>query len=149
QELMGRGSDTLRALAFLSVEGKLCPRSDTVQIFHPTGVVSLISAEEFQARGSSADHALRQPQEGHEIRRVVLCEPNRGLLRWLKRIEPSRVLSGQFPDRMMVLFSHEASHLMAERAWATYGVLRKFTTEFADLGFPTLVKLGLQTDDQK
>ena len=38
---------------------------------------------------------------------------------------------------------------MADRARATYCVLRQFAEEFGDLRFPTLVKLGFQTDDQK
>lgn len=147
--LLSRGSDTFRALAFLSVEGQLHPHSGGIKIFHPGGVAFPVAAGEFQKSGHRTDTALREPDEGHRRRRVVLCEPVTIPFRWFKRPQPANALSGEFPDRVMVPFSLEATRLMAARAQATCEVLRRLAAEFADLKFPTLVKLGLQTDDNK
>jgi uncharacterized protein YegJ (DUF2314 family) len=47
----------------------------------------------------------------------------------------------------MVLFSTQATELMARRARATYAVFRSLRHEFADLPLPALVKLRYAIDD--
>ena len=147
--LLGRGSDTFRALAFLSAEGHLFPRAGGIKIFHPGGDVWPVAAGEFQKRSEAAHRKLREPDDGHRERRVVLCQPVTNFFRWAKRPEPSAALSGEFPDRVMVPFSTEATRLLEARAQATAEVLRRLASEFADFRFPTLLKMGFRTDDQK
>ena len=61
-------------------------------------------------------------------------------------MKPSRFLSKEAPDNMVLAFSKEASGLMAERAKNTYGAFRSLAAELKEFELPVLVKMGYGVD---
>ena len=147
-ELFGPAQDILRSLAYATVEGTLTKSSKDLPIAMPGGSISAVTPTDFQARAKPEFAALRCLDDGHTDDRIVLCEPTTGFLsRWTSSVQPSKFLSSTISERCVSGFSSAASTLMASRARQTYGFLRQLRDEFADLEFPTIVKLGYPTDD--
>lgn len=149
EDLLGRGRDALRVIAFAILEGKVTRNTPRFPLMRPGGDVRFVDVRDFQRRASSAANALRgSAGEDHASNRAVLCNPaGNWLSRKLGRITPSRLLSQPVPDDMTVPFSTSASELMAERAQGTYLQFRQLAGEFAEFEFPVIVKLGYRIDD--
>jgi hypothetical protein len=147
EDLLGRGRDALRAIAFAILEGQ-ARRNRTFGLFRPNGAVRFVDVREFRRRGEKAANELRAGGDGeHNRDRVVLCEAGGALLsRFFGKLMPSRMLSRPMPEEGMVTFSPAASELMAERAKGTYLQFRQLAGEFAEFDFSVIVKLGYRVD---
>ena len=149
-DVLGRGNDALRAIALALVEGKVTGTVASFPLAHPGGDVRFVEIGDFLRKAPADVLALRQADKDHNVKRLVLCEPEGKLLgRWFGKVRPSRFLSQEAPDEMLVRFSSEATELMAERARATYSVFRALAAEFAELELPVLAKLGYVIDGGK
>ena len=148
EDLLGRGRDALRVIAFAILEGEVNRNTPRFALMRPGGDVRFVDARDFQKRAGAAANALRVgADEEHTRNRSVLCDPAAGLLgRLFGQMIPSRLLSQAAPDEMTVPFSTAASNLMAERAKGTYLQFRQLAGEFAEFEFPVIVKLGYRVD---
>ena len=148
EDLLGRGRDTLRAIAFAILEGTAKRGTARYRLMAPGGDVRFVDVRDFLKRAGPAANGLRLgANEEHNRDRVVMCEPARGLLgRWFGPVVPSRALSQGVSDEVTVPFSTLASNLMAERAKGTYLQFRQLAGEFAEFDFPVIVKLGYRVD---
>jgi hypothetical protein len=148
EDLLGRGRDTLRAIAFAILEGAAKRGTARYRLTFPAGDVRFVDVRDFLKRADRSAVALRLgANEEHNRDRVVLCEPPRGLLgRVFGKVTPSRALSQPVSDQMTVPFSTAASNLMADRAKGTYLQFRQLAGEFAEFEFPVIVKLGYRID---
>lgn len=148
EDLLGiAGADAFRALAFAIVEKKVQPDTPSFELADGLAV-RLVEVSDWNRRASAADRAARDPGDReHNANRSVVCEPPGFLARWFDRPKPSRALSRGVDDGMLILFSNEASDLMARRARATYPQLRRIHRELAGLSLPTLVKIGYVVDE--
>ena len=146
--LTGHAYDVLRALAFAILEGSVSSSSPAFTLCEPNvAVVRLVDAGTFDAHAPERFRRLRSLDEDHTERRVVVCEPARGLLgRWSRKCIPSRALSRELPDHMTSTFSDDATALMEERARNTYSMFRGLMEEFEELELPALAKCGFPTD---
>jgi uncharacterized protein YegJ (DUF2314 family) len=150
-DVTGRASDVLRAIAFSLVEGKVKGSAAAYPLARPNGAVRFVEVGEFLRKAPRSVAELRHgADDGHNSKRVVLCEPGGNLLsRWLGRVKPSRYLSEEMPDEMLVYFTNEASDLMGERARNTYSLLRSLAGELEEFDLPVIVKLGYVVDGGK
>lgn len=149
EELFTTARDTFRAIAYAIVLGKWQMGERAARLVHPGGVVAVVDADEFMRKTDRCFRELRDADEGHNQNRVVLCEPRTGRLsRWLGRHRPSQFLSSPMGDGTMVLFPNQASGLMADRARASYPLMRRLLKELLAAGCPckTIVKLGYRVD---
>ena len=148
EELLGPAWDMLRAIALMIVEGELGRATARITLAHPGGDVRSVTAAEFMRKADPAFAALRDdPDRQHEADRVVLCEPvGRFLGRWLGRVRPSKFLSGPIEEGSVIMFSHEASDLMARRARNTFGLFCRIREELAEFKLPVLVKIAYRVD---
>ena len=151
--IYGAGYDTVRAIAFLILEGRAGPGTDGLEVFAPGGTVSFVPVEEFNRSAPPADVALRDAAEdpAHTLNRVVLCDPRGGgwvarLLGRAGRVRASRALSTVDGDRYVARFTDAAGQLMAERARKTFAQFRQLAAEFAEFEVKPLAKLGYETD---
>ncbi len=148
-ELFQYAYDAFRAIAYAIVEGAVTPSTPKFKLAHPGGTVRFVDAATFRAQADPA--LLRETglaeDDCHIEKRAVLCEPAGGLLsRWSKKVQPSRFLSAPIPDGLICRFSDAATELMAQRARGTYSFFRQIVEELRPFDFPTLVKLGYETD---
>lgn len=146
--------ELFRSVAFLLLEGAVGPSSSPFEVMHPGGVVKLVPMAEFLARTDAKRRESLAPSvdDGHRKGHLVLCEPGGsffGSLLGRSTLQPVRFLTKELPEDPMLMFSTTASELMAERARGTYSMLRRLSDEFAEFGFPTLVKIGFKVDDAK
>lgn len=148
EDLLGRGRDALRAVAFAILDGAVTRNTPKFALMMPGGSVRFVDVRDFQRRGGRAAIDLRPGADAdHNHDRAVLCDVAGGWLsRLFGRVTPSRLLSQPIPDDMMVPFSRAASNLMAERAKGTYLQFRQLAGEFAEFDFPVIVKLGYRVD---
>lgn len=148
EDLLGRGRDALRVIAFAILEGNVERNTPRFTLMRPGGDVRFVEVRDFQKRASRAANILRiGADQQHASNRAVLCDPAGGWLsRFFGRITPSHLLSQPAPDDMTVPFSTPASSLMAERALGTYLQLQQLAGEFAEFEFPIIVKLGYRID---
>ncbi|MDB5322956.1 MAG: hypothetical protein JWN40_4587 [Phycisphaerales bacterium] len=150
EDLLGRGRDALRAVAFAILDGVVNRNTAKFALMMPGGSVRFVDVRDFLKRGGRAGNELRPGADAeHNRDRAVLCDVAGG--GWLgrlfgRRVTPSRLLSQGMPDEMMVPFSTSASNLMAERAKGTYLQFRQLAGEFAEFDFPVVVKLGYRID---
>jgi uncharacterized protein YegJ (DUF2314 family) len=146
--LMANAGDTMRVFAFAMIEGAVTPATDEFEFAAPNGRVRFVPAKEFMAKAAPDDAALRSAgADEHVDDRAVLCDPGRKLFSRGDRPRPSRFLANPPRDGVALFFSDSATELSAERARQTLVVLRGLVDEFADLGLPTLIKLGYPRDD--
>src|SRR5205814_9185336 len=74
EDLLARGRDALRAIAFAILEGE-ARRNRTFGLLRPAGAVRFVDVREFRRRGDRAANELRAGgDEEHNRDRVVLCE---------------------------------------------------------------------------
>ena len=149
--------DVLRCLAFRSLEGDLKPGAVLGVFAH--GQLRCVSAEDFMAKSSAADRALREDGDGdHLNRRVVLCDAKGGLFSGLfgSKPQPAKILSDPYDERNLIQFSTEATELMSLRARSSFDLFTMLVDEFASLKgdhpkfeFMPAVKIGYATDDAK
>jgi uncharacterized protein YegJ (DUF2314 family) len=142
------GSDMTRAIAFAIADGEVHPDTAAFQLANPGGRVGFCPAREFMRKAPAAARALRESAgEDHLDNRAVLVEPRgRWLSRWLGGVRPASFFQVEPDENMVLYFTNNASALMAERARATYGVLRELAAELQEFEFPALVKLGYPVD---
>lgn len=148
--LPGSG-DLFRALATRILEGDLEPDHARFEFGHPGGVGRLVPADRFRREADPADRDARDSPD-HDPGRSVLCEPARaGLFGFGRsdRPEPLRFARRPVPDTFVVFVPDAATELMAERARATSGVLRRLFDELAEFTPVAIVKLGYPTRDGK
>lgn len=148
EDLLGRGRDALRVIAFAILEGSVDRNTPRFTLMRPGGDVRFVDVRDFSRRAGRAANALRiGADDEHGRDRAVLCDPVTGLFgRLFGRVTPSRLLSQPAPDEMTVPFSTAASNLMSERALGTYLQLQQLAGEFAEFEFPVIVKLGYRID---
>ena len=140
-------ADLLRAIAFAIAEGSLEPSTDAFELASPGGVIRMVPVEDFMRKAPATERALRESDESHGSKRAVICEPSGALDRLFGRsVRSSRFLRAPPPENPVISFSNAASHIMAERARRTAGMLGPIMEEFASLELPVLVKLGYPTD---
>ncbi|MEM9346522.1 MAG: DUF2314 domain-containing protein [Planctomycetota bacterium] len=134
-----------RVLAFGMMAGDAKP-GGTFDITNK-GSVALVDAKKFQSTAASKWTALREHDESHRDKRVVLCEPTGWLSRLLhKRATPSRWLRRPLDETALHQFSTEASDLSAERARNTFKQLRVIAEETKELQSLVIVKIRYKTD---
>ncbi len=138
--------DLQRAIAYAIVEQSVKINTDRFTVFAPRGQIRFVPVPEFLRRAPVLIKSRIEWDEYHRDNRAVLCEPTGFLTRLLGMAMPSRALSSKVPDNPLIYFSTAATQRMAERARMTYGLLRKLQTEFAELGFTVLVKIGYRMD---
>lgn len=140
------GGDLFRGIAFSLLEGELKPGAE-VLVRAPGSPVRAVEAGEFQVKAHAPDAALREHDEAHASRRVVLCDPMPGFLgRLLRgtRPRPSGMLQSD-PEGCIIGFSHAATDLMAQRARLTAGLFGQFLSEFAEFKPVGLAKIACAT----
>jgi hypothetical protein len=148
EDLLGRGRDALRAVAFAILEGAVRRNTPSFRLVLPDGLVRLVDVRDFLKRAGRAAIDLRPGADAeHNRDRAVICDVAGGwLARLFGRVTPSRILSAPFPDEMIVPFPTSCSKLMAERARGTYLQFRQLAGEFAEFDFPVIAKLGYRVD---
>jgi uncharacterized protein YegJ (DUF2314 family) len=138
----------MRVFAFAVIERAVTPTTAEFEFAAPNGRVRFVPAREFMAKAAPDDAALRSSSaDEHVDDRAVLCEPGKRLFSRGDQPRPSRFLTSPPRNGVALFFSDAATELSAERARQTLGVLRGLVDEFADLGLPTLIKLGYPRDD--
>jgi hypothetical protein len=139
-------SDLSRALAFNLLEGSIKP-GDLYQAMYPDGEVRLVDCKTFMSSGPASETGVREDDDHHNGKRVVLCEPGGGMLgRFRKGVRASKFLQKELPDRAIVPYTQSATELMALRARATIGVFAGAIAELKEFEFPAAVKMGYPTD---
>lgn len=139
------GPDLLRAVALGIIEGNLTPGGKPFELLHPNGAVRLVAAAEFDRSAPKDERAVRGDGDpDHVENRVVVCDPSKGLLG--RSVRASRRLMAGTDDRTMIHFSTAATDLMADRARKTLNIFKALKEEFAELGLPTIAKIGYPTD---
>lgn len=134
-----------RVLAFGMLAGNAKP-GGTCHITS-TGEVALVDAKQFQSKAASKWTAMREDDDMHRDKRVVLCEPSGKLSRLFgKGVEPSRWLRKPLDETMLHQFTTEASLLMADRARKTFKHFRKIEEETRELERMVLVKIRYKID---
>jgi hypothetical protein len=148
EDLLGRGRDALRAVAFAILDGAVNHNTPRFRLMMPGGDIRFVDVRDFLKRGGRAANELRLGADAeHNRDRAVLCDVAGGLFgRLFGRVTPSRILSQAMPDEMTVPFTTSASKLMAERAKGTYLQFRQLAGEFAEFDFPVIVKLGYRVN---
>jgi len=148
--LMENGYDTIRALAYGSLEHGAKLKGDVVPLYAPGAPVQLVPVEEFNARCPESLRAMRgDPRdEVHNKNRVICCDVVKKRLFGLlpAAVRPHRGLQTVDGERMVAHFPNAATELMADRARKTFALFRKFREEFADLEAMPIVKLGFAVD---
>jgi hypothetical protein len=147
-ELLGRRRDVLRAIAFAIAEGTVTRDMSSWRLAGPDFHVGFMEAAGFMRAGPRWARDIRLARDdAHTLDRTVLVEPT---TRWKPRrlfgVIPSRFLSGEQPEDLLIQFSNEATSLMEARAQATYPVLRGLAEEMREFDFAVLAKLGYETD---
>lgn len=146
----GRGYDSLRALAFAIVEGRLSTDGGPLDLVRPGGSIQLVSARRFLARAPEGQWGRwrESVDDEHLDGHAIVCDP--AGRSWFgfggKKLSPSRFYAREFPDEGVIQFSNEASELMGERARNTYPAFRALLEELAEFSLPALVKLGYVVD---
>ena len=148
EDVLGRGRDVLRAIAFAILDGAVTRGTPRFTLMAPGGDVRFVDVRDFVRRAGRAINDLRTGADAdHNRDRAVLCDVAGGLMgRLFGRVSPARVLSSEMPEDVVVPFSSAATELMAERARGTYLQFRQLAGEFAEFEFPVVAKLGYRVD---
>lgn len=141
-DAMGAISDALRCLAFAVLEGEVSEGA-RFEFAHPGGIARFVGAGAFDRSCIPHCRGIRDAED-HTERRLVLCEPRRGLLSRLGGAghRPCKFFTRPIGENAIFRFSRSASDLMAARARATVGVFAGLVEELADMPAAPLVKLG-------
>ncbi|MGA2498878.1 MAG: DUF4026 domain-containing protein [Tepidisphaeraceae bacterium] len=147
-ELLGRSRDLLRAIALGIAEGGVTRNMPSWRLAGPAFDVGFMDAASFMAAGPRWARDIRTATDkGHTEDRTILVEPGKW---WKPRrlfgAEPSRFLSGEQPDDLLIQFSDDATFLMQTRARAMYPLLRRLAEEMREFDFTVAVKLGYEAD---
>lgn len=143
-----RGEDPIRGIAYALLEGDIGPGTSKSNVIGFP--LRFVDVAEFHRKASPQDAAARDAADpDHNRKRVVACDPPKGIFGFGDRIAPSRALSGELPDGLMIQFSNQASDLMAQRARDTYGVLRRLSEELKQFQLPIIAKVGYEIDGAK
>jgi hypothetical protein len=143
-------SDAVRALSFAIVEKRVSMSTPSYYLCDPGGLIRFVPITDFVQYADRRYVELRDELDldEHDAKRCVICQPRSGLFsRWSRRIRPSEFFSGEISEDTIIHFSTESSNLMRARALKTYGTLQKYASEFENLGFPVLVKIGYRVDN--
>lgn len=147
-DISWREADIFRAIALAIVEGRLVPDGGTFEVAQRLRL-RLVPTQSFLSRSDPQAFSLWRMglDESHTQGHAVVCEPAAGLMgRWRERAVPVRFFSAPMPDDILILFSSEATGLMAQRARETYPVLQRVASELAEFTLPVLVKLAYNVD---
>jgi hypothetical protein len=140
--------DLVRALAFAVVEGAVKPDGPAYQLASPGGRVRLVSSEKVLRRGADLPREWPDMVDPSHLKgHAVVCDPAGWLATFLGAgPHPSRFLSSPIDENLLIHFSTPSSMLMAERARATYPVMRRWLEELKGLPLQPIVKLGYVVD---
>jgi hypothetical protein len=147
-EVVSRGSDLLRAIAFAIVEGRLAAGGATVEVADGLKL-RLVPVRQALGRMDPGAFLLwrRDVDETHTEGHGLLCDPASGLFgRRREQPRPAAFFKAPLTREPLILFSTEASALMARRARDTYSMLRTMAAELAGYDLPVLVKLAYAMD---
>ena len=148
-EIVDRGGDLLRAIAFAIVEGRLAAEGDPIEVAQGLEV-RLVSVRHLLGGWDPREFPLwrRDVDERHTEGHALLCEPGgTGLFgRRRERPRPAAFFSRPLTAEPLILFSTEASVLMARRARDTYQLLRQLAAQLEEFSLPILVKLAYAVD---
>ncbi len=144
----------VRALAAAIVEGGA--KMGTGFEIAAGATVQLVPVKDFLARGDGHGHKLltdflKNDKGDHAAYRAVVCESGGGLMSRLSRVIKLRAARLPWSDgaeEAPILYSPGMSELLAQRARATYKVLRQYAGEFAGLDCVAAVRLAYPTDDR-
>lgn len=147
-EVMAGAYDLIRALALAVVEEEVKPEGPAFQLASPGGDIRLVSSDKVLRRGAGLPKdwpGMVDPS--HRAGHSVVCDP----APWLTtlfgdRPRPSRFMSSPINPNLLIRFSTPSSQLMAERARATYSVLRLWMEKLKGLPMQPVVKLGFAID---
>lgn len=140
--------EILRALAFSILEGAAKEGGDAITLGGE--MVRMIPARTFHVSASENDQSLRELDENHSEKRVVLCDlPATGLRAMFgsKALRPSTFLRKSKAEEGMIPFTNMATDLMTRRAKDTVEVFARLADEHAKFYFPRMIKAGYDTDD--
>lgn len=150
-EALGVRTDFMRGMAFAILEDRILLDGEAVQIVLGDAPIRMVSAGKFRQRGQGpgVDAYRAELDDYHIERHGVACdaEPKGffGRLFGAKTMRPSRVVSGDFPDGMLIGYSSSSSALMADRARKTLNVFAQWREEFAAFEPTCIAKLGFET----
>lgn len=147
-------TDFFRSQAFRIVEGEAKVGEKTLLTLNPRLEAKFVSMRDFIKQGDRVAVKLIEGglDESHLENGAVFCdEPQGG---WQNRISskgisPSRALVTGLPENCLMIFSKNASDLMAERARGTYSVFRSLWEELSSAGLAmhALAKVWYVTDN--
>lgn len=151
-DFYGRGFDTLRAIAFSIVEENFVRDGEALPLMAQAPVCAVSARRCLDALEADAYPLYRGAvDEDHLKGHGILCDAARSgwwaRLRGRDRARPCAFFQQTPPDEVLLHFSSTSTALMATRAKQTIPVLKAIREEFAEFPFPTLVKLGLTTDN--
>lgn len=139
----------LRAIAFGLLEGRLTRGGEALLLMRGERgpvEVTLVDVRDFNRRAPRIQTARRDVEDPeHNQTRGVLCEPQ-GRHSLLDRRPGASLALKRFSGGGLIMFSDEASLLMAARARETFPFLRSAFEELAPLALPAMVKLRYETD---
>jgi uncharacterized protein YegJ (DUF2314 family) len=147
RDIAGCCSEVMRALAFGIIEGEFV-EGELAETMNRE-LLHLVPVKQFHDKASAKDSQLRELDENHDTRRVVLCDPPpQGALAFLKSkaVRPSTFLRKYKGDAGMITYSLAASELVSKRVRNTASVFASLDAEFAKLPFPRVIKAAYQTD---
>lgn len=148
EDVTGQASSLFRAIAFGIVGGDITASCDNKLLMSPNRAIRMVDASKFQRAADRRWAGIRDdPGGSHTISRSVVCNPVAGWRKWLGGgVRPSVWMQRPMQDPGVIFFSNAATDVMAARALQTYPALRKLAAEFAEFGFPVLIKLGYTVD---
>ncbi len=143
-------TEATRSLAGMILEGRIKPNGEPFPLFDRADARFLATREFLAVAEGHAASVLGSSIEGDALHTeigAVLCEADGGglfgrILGGRKKPRPfEAVWHDSGPASGVTAFTDGMTDLMAERARATYGVLRALAEEFAAFQFPVGVKL--------
>ncbi|MEM1184384.1 MAG: DUF2314 domain-containing protein [Planctomycetota bacterium] len=136
--------DAIRAIAFSTLEGHVEPGVTDIGLFMGEPGFDAVDAAEFDRVGPPKEVEVRDTAD-HTERRVVLCDPPKRRIFGRSGPKASSVFQ-KAKDFGPCAFSESATDLMADRAAKTFHLVPEIAEDLAEFEFPTLVKIGYDTD---
>jgi hypothetical protein len=150
-DALSQRTDFVRASAFMVLEEMAALDGDGVEIVRNGPKVSFVSAARFSpaATGKDVEKYRRDLDPYHTKGHGVMCEAGKPgfLSRLMGRgtIRPSRMVTQDFPDGMLINYSASAGALTADRAQKTLKVFAAWNEEFAEFSPTCIAKLRFDT----